>query len=193
MNCRRLWRIGVGIDCHICMGESTSIFIRRFIKIEMCIQRSPYFENFQNKKNFKKKLFRFRSSIWTNPYTQPLADPCFLKLMHAHALLEVVKIVVNWRDPCFMHLRSPEQFEKNAVFVRGLWAFCHHWQKWKRKWIQEVDTDGVPFWHWCRKFDKPRVATKNYQLKKPMKRRKELASEVDIRSFFKKPHINWYP
>ena len=60
-------------------------------------------------------------------------------------------------------------------------------KKWQ--WIQEVDAVGVPFRHWCRKFDEPRVATKkNY--KKTMKRRKELGSEVDIRSFFKKPRIN---
>ena len=32
--------------------------------------------------------------------------------------------------------------------------------------------------------------SRGLQLKKPMKRRKELGSEVDIRSFFKKPRIN---
>ena len=35
----------------------------------------------------------------------------------------------------------------------------------KWKWIQEVDAVEVPFRHWCRKLDEPRVATKNYQLK----------------------------
>ena len=75
----------------------------------MCIWRSAYFDNFQNKKNIF--LIQFCSAIWSDPYTRPLAEPCFLKLTHVHALPEVVKIV-NWRDPCFIHLRSPEQFGK---------------------------------------------------------------------------------
>ena len=104
----------------VCMGESTSVFIRRFVKLKcaygdlhiLTVSRLLFF--------FIMFLFRFRSAVWSDPYTRPLADPCFLKLTRAHALPEVVKIVVNWRDPCFIHLRSPEQFEKNAVFVRGL-------------------------------------------------------------------------
>ena len=116
-------------------------------------------------------MFQFRSAIWSDPDTRPLADPGFLKLTHVHTLLEVVKIVVNWWDPCFIHLRSPEQFEKNAVFVREGYELSitidkNVKNKWNWKWIQEVDADRVPFRHWCRKFDKPRVATKNYQLKK---------------------------
>ena len=108
-------------------------------KIEMCIRRSPYFDNFQNKKNIF--LFRFRSAVWSDPYTRPLPDPCFLKLTYAHALPEVVtKLLWNWRDPCFIHLRSPEQFEKNAVFVRGLWAFRRHCQKCKKQ--MAVDSGG---------------------------------------------------
>ena len=59
----------------------------------------------------------------------------------------------------------------------------------KWQWIQEVDAVGVLFRHWCQKFDEPRVATKKLY-KKTMKRRKELGSEVDIRSFFKKPRVN---
>ena len=110
-------------------------------KIEMCIRRSPYFDNFQIKKN-KIKLFWFRSAIWSDPYTRPLADLCFLKLMHAHALPKVVKIVVNWRDPCFIHLRSPEQLKKNAVFVRGLRAFRRPWQKCEKQMELEVDSGG---------------------------------------------------
>ena len=30
-----------------------------------------------------------------------------------------MKIVVNWRDPCFIHLRSPEQFEKMPCLSGG--------------------------------------------------------------------------
>ena len=76
-------------------------------KIEMCLRRFPYFDNFSICfVLFFCFLFQFCSA------TRPLADPCFLKLTCAHALLEVVKIVVNWWDPCFIHLRSPEQFEK---------------------------------------------------------------------------------
>ena len=78
----------------------------------------------RNWNNFFFGLFRFRSAIWSDPYTWPLADPRFLKLTRAHALSEVVKIV-NWRDPCFIHLRSPEQYEKCRAFRR-------HWQKCKK-------------------------------------------------------------
>ena len=35
-----------------------------------------------------------------------------------HALPEVVKIVI-WRDPCFIHLRSPEQFKKMPCLSEG--------------------------------------------------------------------------
>ena len=162
-----------GCSLHYCMGESTSVFIRRFVKLK-CAYGDLDIVTISRIKRIKKrkeKLFRFRSAIWSDPYTQPLADPCFLKLTCAHTLPEVVKIVVNWRDPCFIHLRSPEQFEKNAVFVREGYELSiaidkNVKNKWNWKWIQEVDADGVPFQHWCRKFDKPRVATKNYQLKK---------------------------
>ena len=36
--------------------------------------------------------------------------------------------------------------------------------KWNWKWIQEVDADGVPFQHWCWKFDELRVATKKQNI-----------------------------
>ena len=49
----------------ICMGESTSVFIRRFVKIEICIWRSLYFDNFQNEKNliFFLILISFRNLV----------------------------------------------------------------------------------------------------------------------------------
>ena len=108
----------------------------------MCIRRSPYFDNFQNKKIYIYIfLFLFRSASWSNPYTRPLADPCFLKLTRAHVLPEVVKIV-NWRDPCFTHMKSPEQFGKKAVLVRRRRAFRRHWQKCKKQMELEVDSGG---------------------------------------------------
>ena len=121
------------------MGESTSVFIRRFVKLK-CAYGDLHILTISRIKRIKKKMFWFRSAIWSDPYTRPLSDPCFLKLTCAHALLEVIKIVVNWRDPCFIPLRSPEQFEKNAVFVRGLWAFRRHWQKCEKQ--MEVDSGG---------------------------------------------------
>ena len=112
-------------------------------KIEMCIRRSPYFDNFQNKKNKKiKKMFWFRSAIWSDPYTRPLAEPCFLKLTHAHALPEVVKIVVNWRDPCFIHLRSPEQFEKMPCLSEGYELSVAIDKNVKKQMELEVDSGG---------------------------------------------------
>ena len=46
----KILALSVSVNRSVSMGESTSVFIRRFVN-EMCIQRSPYFENFQNKKN----------------------------------------------------------------------------------------------------------------------------------------------
>ena len=133
-----------GCSLHYCMGESTSVFIRRFVKLKCAYGdlRILTISRIKRIKKRKEKLFRFRSAMWSDPYTQPLADPCFLKLTRAYTLPEVVKIVVNWRDPCFIHLRSPEQFEKNAVFVRGLWAFRRHWQKCEKQMEMEVDSGG---------------------------------------------------
>ena len=95
-------------------------------------------------------LFWFCSAIWSDLCTRPLADPCFLKLTRAHALPEVVKIV-NWRDPCFIQLKSPEQFEKKCCLSEGyelsvaIDKNVKNKSNWK--WIQEVDADGVPFRH----------------------------------------------
>ena len=128
------------------MGESTSVFIWRFVKLkcaygDLCILTISRFFYFY--------LFKFCSTIWSDPYTRPLAAPCFLKLTCAHALLEVVTVVVNWRDPCFIHQRSPEQFEKMPCLSEGYELSVaidkNVKNKWNWKWIQEVDADGVLF------------------------------------------------
>ena len=128
------------------MGESTSVFIWRFVKLKCAYGDLRILTISRIKRSKKNVLFRFRSAIWSDPYTRPLADPCFLKLTRVHALLEVVKIVVNWQHPCFIQPRSPEQFEKNAVFVRGLWAFRRHWQKCEKQMELEVDSGGGRGW-----------------------------------------------
>ena len=97
----KILALSVSVNRSVSMGESTSVFIRRFVKLK-CAYRDLRILKISRIKKIK-KLFRFRSAIWSNPYTRPLADPCFLKLTHAHALPEVVKIVVNWRDPCRIH------------------------------------------------------------------------------------------
>ena len=131
----------------------------------MCIRRSPYFDNFQNLKKIIIIIVSISFRNWSNPYTRPLADPCFLKLTRAHALLEVVKIV-NWRDPCFIHLRSPEQYEKmpclSGSYELSVTIEKKVLKKWK--WVQEVDADRGPFRHWGRRFDEPRVATKKLKI-----------------------------
>ena len=66
---------------------------------------------------------------------------------------EVVKIVVNWRDPCFIQLRSPEQFGKKKEpclsegYELSVAIDKNLKNKWNWKWIQEVDADRVPFRH----------------------------------------------
>ena len=83
----------------------------------MCILRSPYFDNFQNKKNFCCCLFvliSFRNLVRSiHPTT------CRSMFSEANACARVARSGVNWRDPCFIHLRSPEQFEKMPCLSGG--------------------------------------------------------------------------
>ena len=155
------------------MGESTSVFIQRCVKMK-CAYGDLRILTISRIKRIKKYFFvliSFRNLVRS-------IDPTTCRSMFSEA--NVVKIVVNWRDPCFRHLRSPEQFEKtHHVCQLSVTIDNNVKNKWNWKWIQKVDVDGVPFGHWCRTIDELRVATKK-QTKKTMKRRKELGSEVDI-------------
>ena len=146
-----------------------SVFIRRFVKLKCAYGDFRILTISRTKRIKKKKKFWFCSAIWSDLCTRPLADPCFLKLTRAHALPEVVKIVVNWRDPCFIQLKSPEQFEKKCCLSEGyelsvaIDKNVKNKSNWK--WIQEVDADGVPFCHSVMSnFDEPRVAAKKLKI-----------------------------
>ena len=120
------------------MGESTSVFIRRFVKLK-CACRDLRILTISRIKRIKIYIFVLISS---DPYTRPLADPCFLKLTRAHALPEVMNIVVNWRDPCFIHLRSPEQFEKMPCLSEGYELSVAIDKNVKKQMELEVDSGG---------------------------------------------------
>ena len=162
-------------------------------KIEMCIRRSPYFDNFQNKSNKKIVSISFCNLVWSiHPTT------CRSMFSEANACARVAGSGENCCELAGSLLYTSEKsraVRKNAVFVRGLWAFRCHWQKCKNK------TNGSGFRRWTRSEYRFNIGVeslmsrglqlKNYKIK-TIKRRKELGSEVDIRSFFKKPCINWY-
>ena len=175
------------------MGESTSVFIQRCVKMK-CAYGDLRILTISRIKRIKKYFFvsiSFRNlvrsihpttcrSMFSEANARSGENCCEL----AGSLLYTFEKsrAVRKNTPCLS-----EGYELSVTIDKNVK------NKWNWKWIQEVDVDGVPFRHWCRKFDELRVATKNYQTKKTMKRRKELGSEVDIRSFFKKPRINWYP
>ena len=126
-----------------CMGESTSVFIQRFVKLkcaygDLCIltiSRINYIYIF---------LFQFHSAISSDPYTRPLADPYFLKLTPAHALPKVMKIVVNWQDPCFNHLSEKARAVKKKCRV------CQRETIFPSPLTNMLKTNGIGsgFWRW---------------------------------------------
>ena len=121
----------------VCMGESTSVFIRRFIKLK-CAYRDLRILTISRIKIYIFVSISFRNLVRSIHTT---TSGSMFSEANVCALPKVVtKLLWNWRDPCFIHLRSPEQFEKNAVFVRGLWAFRRHCQKCKKQ--MAVDSGG---------------------------------------------------
>ena len=151
------------------MGESTSVFIRRFVKLK-CAYGDLRILTISRIKRIKRYIFvliSFRNLVRSiHPTT------CRSMFSEANACARVAGSGENCCELAGSLLYTFEKsraVRKNAVFVRGLWAFRRHWQKckknkWNWKWIQEVDADGVPFWHWGRRFDEPRVATKKLKI-----------------------------
>ena len=144
----------------------------------MCIRRSPYFDNFQNKKNLK--IFIFVSISFRNLVRSIHLTTCRSMFSEANTCARIAGSGENFCE-------LPGSLLYTSEKSRAVWKKCRVCQramnfllpltknvknKWNWKWIQEVDADRVPFWHWCRKFDKPRVATKNYQLKKTNEKEK---------------------
>ena len=120
------------------MGESMSVFIRRFVKLK-CSYKDLHILTISK----LKIIIFFVSILFRNLVRSIHLTTCrsmFSEAKCAHMLLEVVKI---GGIPA-LYIWSPEQFEKNDVFVGGLWAFRHHWQKWK------TNGTGSGFRRWTR-------------------------------------------
>ena len=177
---------------YLSMGESTSVFIRRFIKLK-CAYGDLCILTISRIKRIKKYIFVLISFRNLDRSIHPTTcRSMFSDCQKWWKLLWIGGILFSNCSGLYTSEKSRAVRKKCRVCQRAMSFLSLLTEMWERKrnwkWIQEVDVDRVPFQRWCRKFDKPRVATK-----KPMKRRKELGSEVDIRSFFKKPRINWYP
>ena len=127
------------------MGESTSVFIRRFVKLK-CAYGDLRILTISRIKRIKRYIFvliSFRNlvrSIHTTTYRSMFSE--------ANACARVARSGENFWDLAGSLLYTSEKsraVRKNAVFVRGLWAFCRHWQKCKK-----TNGTGSGFRRWTR-------------------------------------------
>ena len=173
-----------------CMGESTSVFIRRFVKLKCAYGDLRILTISRIKKYFFVSI-SFRNLVRSiHPTTCRSmfseANTCACVAGSSEDCCELAGSLlytseksraVRKKMPCLS-----EGYELSVAIDKNVK---------KQTAVDSGGGHGVPFQHWCQKFDEPRVAAKKL-FQKTMKRRKELGSDVDIRSFFKKPRINWY-
>ena len=137
-------------------------------KIEMCIRRSPYFDNFQNlKKKNNNNCFDFVPQLVQSIHP----TTCRSMFSEANACARVARSGENCElagSLLHPHEKSRAVRKKKLCWSEGdelsVAIDKNVKNKWNWKWIQEVDADGVPFRHWGRRFDEPRVATKKLKI-----------------------------
>ena len=128
------------------MGESTSVFIRRFVKLK-CAYRDLRILTISRIKRIKKKKIvsiSFRSLIRSIHLTT-----CRSMFSEANACTRVAGSGENCCELAGSLLYTSEKSRavwKNAMFVRGLWAFRRHWQKCKK----HTNGTGSGFRRWTR-------------------------------------------
>ena len=124
------------------MGESTSVFIRRFVKLK-CAYGDLRILTISRIKRIKIYIFvliSFRNLVQSiHPTT------CRSMFSEANACARVARSGENCCELAGSLLYTFEKsraVRKNAVFVRGLWAFRRCWQKCKKQMELEVDSGG---------------------------------------------------
>ncbi len=129
----------------LCMGESTSVFIRRFVKLK-CAYGDLRILTISRIKRIKIYIFvliSFRNLVRSiHPTT------CRSMFSEANACARVAGSGENCCELAGSLLYTFEKsraVRKNAVFVRGLWAFRRHWQKCKK-----TNGTGSGFRRWTR-------------------------------------------
>ena len=127
-------------DITLCMGESTSVFIQRFVKLKCAYGdlRILTISRIKRIKIYFFVLISFRSLVRSiHPTT------CRSTFSEANACARVAGSGENcWRDPCFIHLRSPEQFEKMPCLSGGNELSVAIDKNVKKQMELEVDSGG---------------------------------------------------
>ena len=122
-------------------------------KIEMCIWRSLYFDNFQNKKNKKKE--RKRKKIFHNLVRS-------IHLTTSRSIFSEGNVCTHIAGRGWIFFGIGRILASHSWKVRAVQQKCCVYQRamsflsplikmvktrnWK--WIQEVDMDRISFWHW---------------------------------------------
>ena len=117
-------------SCNWYMGESTSVFIRRFVKLKRAYGDLRILTTSRIKKSI------FVSISFCNLVRSIHPTTCRSMFSEANACACVAGSGENCCELAGSQLYTSEKsraVRKNAVFVRGLWAFRHHWQKGKNK------------------------------------------------------------
>ena len=138
--------ICITVISYPCMGESTSVFIRRFVKLK-CAYGDLRILTISRIKRIKKYIFvsiSFRNLVRSiHPTT------CRSMFSEANACARVAGSGENCCQLAGSVLYATEKsraVRKNVVFVRGLWAFCRHWRKCEKQMELEVDSGGGRGW-----------------------------------------------
>ena len=183
-----------------CMGESTSVFIRRYVKLK-CAYGDLCILTISRIKRIKINIFV--SISFCNLVRSIHLTTCRSMFSEANACTRVAGSGENCCELAGSQLYTSEKSRADRKKCRVCQRAMSFPLPLTRMW--KTNGTGSGFRRWTRSeycFDTDveslmsrGLQLKNYKLstKKPVKRRKELGSEVDIRSFFKKPRINWYP
>jgi len=136
--------------CYI-MGESTSVFIRRFVKLK-CAYRDLCILTVSRIKRIKKKCFvsiSFRNLVWSIHLTT-----CRSMFSEANACARVARSGENCCELAGSLLYTTEKSRavrknNNTCLSEGnelsVAIDKNVKNKWNWEWIQEVDADGVLF------------------------------------------------
>ena len=140
-------RLFVRTVCHlwhadyiVCMGESMSIFIRRFVKLK-CAYGDLRILTISRIKKYFFVLILFRNLVLSIHLTT-----CRSMFSEANTCARIAGSGENCCQLAGSMLYTTEKSravrKKNAVFVRRLWAFRRHWQKCEKQMELEVDSGG---------------------------------------------------
>ena len=125
---------------HTHMGESTSVFIWRVVKLK-CAYGDLRILTISRVKRIIK--YFFVSILFRNLVRSIHPTTCRSMFSEANMCTRCQKwwkLLWIGRIPALYIWEVQSSLKKNAMIVRGLWAFRHHWQKCEKQ--MEVDSGG---------------------------------------------------